>query len=59
MLLRDRTFKLRTDHRNLLFIKSNSNLMIIRWLMALSVDSIKIEFITGENNNIADSTLSQ
>jgi hypothetical protein len=29
--------------------------MIIRWLMALSEYSYKIEFIPGENNNIADS----
>ena len=29
-LLRDRTFTLRTDHRNLLYIKDNSNPMIVR-----------------------------
>jgi hypothetical protein len=53
-LLRDRTFTLRADHRNLLFIKSNSNPMAC-WLMTLSEYSHKIEFIPGENNNIADS----
>jgi RNase H-like domain found in reverse transcriptase len=54
-ILRDRTFTLCTDHRNLLFIKNKSNPMIIRWLMALSEYSDKIEFIPGEINNIADS----
>ena len=54
-LLRDRWFTLRTDHRNLLYIKNHSNPMIIRWLMALSEFSFKIEFIPGVNNNIADS----
>jgi RNase H-like domain found in reverse transcriptase len=44
-LIRDRTLILRTDHRNLLFIKNNSNPMIIRNLMALSEYSYKIEFI--------------
>ena len=54
-LLRDRLFTIRTDHRNLLYIKNHSNPMIIRWLMALSEFSFKIEFIPGVNNNIADS----
>ena len=35
-LLRDRLFTIRTDHRNLLFIKEASNPMIVRWYMALS-----------------------
>jgi hypothetical protein len=34
-LLRDRSFTIRTDHRNLLYIKNHFNPMIIRWLMAL------------------------
>ena len=54
-LLRDRTFTLRTDHRNLLYIKDNSNPMIVRWFMALSEYSFKIEYIPGANNDIADS----
>ena len=44
-LLRDRLFTIRTDHRNLLFITEASNLMIVRWYMALS----------GVDNDIADS----
>jgi hypothetical protein len=42
-LLRDRSFAIRTDHRNLLYIENHSNPMIIRWLMALSEFSFKIE----------------
>ena len=44
-LLRDRT-----DHGNLLFIKEASNLMIVRWYMALS----EFSFTPGVDNNIAD-----
>jgi hypothetical protein len=54
-LFRDRSFPIRTDHRNLLYIKNHSNPMIIRWLMALSEFSFKIEFIPGVNNDIAES----
>ena len=54
-LLRDRPFTIRTDHRNLLFLKQSSNLMIVRWYMALSEFTFNIEFISGEDNGIADS----
>ena len=54
-LLRDRMFTIRTDHRNLLFITQASNPMIVRWYMALSEFSFKIEFIAGVDNGIADS----
>ena len=54
-LLRDRTFTIRTDHRNLLYIHENSNPMIVRWFMALSEYSYEIEFISGVDNGIADS----
>ena len=53
-LLRDRLFIIRTDHRNLLFIKEASNPMIVRWYMALSEFSFKLSFIRGFDNNIAD-----
>ena len=53
-LLRDRSFKIRTDHRNLLFIKEVSNPMIVRWYMALTEFSFTLEFIPGVDNNIAD-----
>ena len=51
-LLRDRLFKIRTDHRNLLFIKEASNPMIVRWYMALSEFSFTLEFIPGVENDI-------
>jgi RNase H-like domain found in reverse transcriptase/Integrase core domain/Integrase zinc binding domain/Chromo (CHRromatin Organisation MOdifier) domain len=54
-LLRDRDFTIRTDHLNLLFITRESNPMIVRWYMALSEFSFKIEFIKGVDNDIADS----
>ena len=34
-LLGDRPFTIRTDHRNLLFIRQSSNRMTVRWYMAL------------------------
>ena len=43
-LLRDRLFKISTDHRNLLFIKEASNSMIVRWYMALSEFSFTLKF---------------
>jgi transposase InsO family protein len=54
-LIRDRLFTIRTDHRNLLFITEASNPMIVRWYMALSEFNFKIEFISGVENEIADS----
>ena len=54
-LLRDRPFTIRTDHRDLLFIKQSSSGMIVRWYMALSEFTFNIEFISGDDNGIADS----
>ena len=53
-LLRDRLFKIRTDHRNLLFIEEASNPMIVQWYMALSEFSFTLEFIPGVEDDIAD-----
>ena len=53
-LLCDRLFKIRTDHRNLLFIKEASNPMVVRWYMVLSKFSFTLEFIPGVENDIAD-----
>ena len=53
-LLRDRLFKIKTDHRNLLFIKEASNPMIVQWYMALSEFSFTLEFIPGVDNDFAD-----
>ena len=53
-LLRDHPFTIRTD-RNLLFIEQSSHRMIVRWYMALSEFTFNIEFISGEDDGIADS----
>ena len=54
-LLRDRTFTILTDHRNLLFITEASNPMIARWYMALSEFRVSIGYIAGSKNVVADS----
>ena len=51
-LLRDRQFKIRTDHRNLLFIKEASNPMTVRWYMALSEFGLTLKFIPGVENYV-------
>ena len=53
-LLRDVHFTIRTDHKNLLFIKDSSNPMIIRWYMAIQEKDYSLEDILGEKNFIAD-----
>ena len=53
-LLRDRQFTLRTDHDNLRFIHDSSNLMIIRWFMALQELDFILEHIAGVKNVVAD-----
>ena len=54
-LLRDRPFTIGTDHHNLSLIKQSSNRMIVRYYMALSEFTFNIEYISGEDNGIADS----
>jgi hypothetical protein len=54
-LLRDRHFKLFTDHKNLLYITESSNPMIYRWWMAIQEMDFTKEFTLGINNPIADS----
>ena len=53
-LLRDRTFVLRTDHKNLLYISESSNPMIIRWYMAIQEMDYTREYLKGELNTVAD-----
>jgi transposase InsO family protein len=53
-LLRDRKFKLFTDHKNLLYITESSNPMIYRWWMAIQEFDFTKEFTLGVNNPIAD-----
>ena len=53
-MLRDRKFTINTDHKNLMFIKLDSNPMVVRWWMALQELDFDIEYIPGVNNDIAD-----
>ena len=53
-LLRDRKFTIETDHQNLMFIKTDSNPMVVRWWMALQELDFEIKFIAGSENSIAD-----
>ena len=53
-MLRDRKFTIETDHKNLMFLKTDSNAMVIRWWMALQELDFEIKFISGSTNEIAD-----
>ena len=53
-LLRDRTFMIKTDHRNLTFLKNDSNAMVVRWSIALQEFDFQLEFVPGVENAIAD-----
>ena len=53
-LLRDSKFTIRTDHKNLLYIKDSSNPMIIRWYMAIQELDYRLEEIEGKKNIVAD-----
>ena len=53
-MLRDRKFTILTDHKNLMFIKMDSNPMVVRWWMALQELDFDIRYIKGEENDIAD-----
>ena len=53
-MLRDRHFVIETDHKNLMFLKTDSNAMVIRWWMAIQELDFEIKFIAGNTNNIAD-----
>ena len=53
-LLQDRTFTIKTDHRNLTFMKNDSNAMVIRWYVALQEFDYKLEYVPGAENAVAD-----
>jgi transposase InsO family protein len=55
-LLRDTAFTLRTDHKNLTYLK-NDNLSpkVRRWKIWMAEFDMRIEFIKGADNTIADS----
>ena len=53
-LLRDRKFVIQTDHRNLIYLRKNTNSMVIRWDIALQELDYTVDFLSGSKNVIAD-----
>jgi transposase InsO family protein len=53
-LLRDRKFTILTDHRNLTFMKEESNPMVQRWYTALQELDYDLKYVPGIHNTIAD-----
>jgi transposase InsO family protein len=53
-LLRDITFCIRTDHKNLTYLNNSANEKVNRWKMKIQNYSFDIEYIPGEQNIIAD-----
>ena len=53
-ILRDHHFTVHTDHRNLCFIKTDSNPMIIRWWVDMQEYNYTLEDILCSNNPVAD-----
>lgn len=53
-LLRDVHFTLRTDHRNLTYINSAGSPKVHRWKLELQELNFDIEYVTGEENGVAD-----
>jgi hypothetical protein len=53
-MLRDRKFTIMTDHKNLTFIKQESNPMVVRWGLALQELDFDLIYVKGSENAIAD-----
>ena len=53
-LLRDRIFTIQTDHKNLTFIKTDSNPMVVRWYLAMQELEYTLEHIPGVDNDVSD-----
>ena len=53
-LLRDVQFTLRTDHKNLTFLKSSTDSKVYRWNVELQEFDYNIEYIKGVDNVVAD-----
>jgi len=47
-------FRLRTDHKNLTFIKEAKNDMVQRWKMRIQSYDCDVEHVPGEENDVAD-----
>ena len=53
-LLRDRTFTLRTDHKNLIYIDTETSAKVKRWKLMVQEYDFFIEHIAGKANVAAD-----
>ena len=53
-LLRDRTFTLRTDHKNLTYIDKETSAKVKRWKLMIQEYDFYIEHIAGKANIVAD-----
>jgi len=49
-ILRDVTFVLHTDHRNLTYLSSNGSPKVIRWKLDIQESSMALTYIKGEHN---------
>jgi transposase InsO family protein len=55
LFIRDRHFSLRTDHRNLIYIGSDtSSAKVQRWKLFMQDYDFDVEHIAGESNTVAD-----
>jgi len=53
-LLRDVHFLLQTDHQNLTFVNYGNSAKILRWKLWMQEFDFSIEFLAGDQNDIAD-----
>ena len=53
-LIRDRTFTLRTDHKNLTYIDNHFSAKVKRWKLLVQEYDFFIEHIPGKDNVVAD-----
>ena len=53
-LLRDVKFVLRTDHKNLTYLKTDIDPKVRRWKLAIQEYNCSVEYIKGEDNVVAD-----
>ena len=54
-LIRDIKFTLRTDHKNLTYIKEHASPKVMRWKLELLEYNFDIEHVAGVKNEVADS----
>ena len=53
-LVRDRSFTLRTDHKNLIYVDSDTSAKVKRWKLMIQEYDFFIEHIEGKKNIVAD-----